>query len=722
MLNYTLSSFSSIVILFNGGLIVKTSRLKISISEELEFKKIFNATPDCNIILTPNIPYFTILDVTDTYLKITRSKREDIVGKGVYELFADNLKEDTQKIKSFQRVIETRCSDNMGIIKHIHKTSNRDLKEWICNAVNYPVLDTDGEVLYIIHRVSDIENEISVNKKSKSSIINLSLQNGVGEIKRFEGSLHDYEEKFRRLYESGLFYHSGLFGVIYWNMDNKIVDANDKFLEMVGYSRSDLEDGKLDWFNMTPAEYRYTDVNSIKELKAFGANINPFEKVYIRKDGTRLPIIIACAMLDKTCFNGVALIMDITKRKEMEKTLKKSEEEYRHLVNHAPTSIYEIDLKGPRFKNVNEALCNLLSYSKRELLAMNPLDILDEESRENFEDKIKKGLNNEIEEDIEYKVIDRYRRVKWVLINIKPIYKNDVLDGVLIVGHDITERTRAENLKQDLLDKEQQLTEKLQDSNEKLKFTTEKLQITNKELIIAQNSLKDLVNKLLISNKELEQFAYIASHDLQEPLRMVSCFTQLLERRYKSQLDSDADDYIHFIVEGAQRMKNLIDDLLAFSRLTTEVKEYEAILMDKILEDVLTNLKASISETNAKIIYKSLPTIIGDPNQIIQLFQNLIGNAIKFHGNKSPQIVISKQEFVDYWLFSVSDNGIGINPKYQEQIFSIFKRLHTREEYEGTGMGLSICKRIVERHGGKIWVDSELGNGSTFNFTISRIN
>lgn len=427
-------------------------------------------------------------------------------------------------------------------------------------------------------------------------------------------------------------------------------------------------------------------------------------------------------MLDKTCFNGVALIMDITKRKEMEKTLKKSEEEYRHLVNHAPTSIYEIDLKGPRFKNVNEALCNLLSYSKRELLAMNPLDILDEESRENFEDKIKKGLNNEIEEDIEYKVIDRYRRVKWVLINIKPIYKNDVLDGVLIVGHDITERTRAENLKQDLLDKEQQLTEKLQDSNEKLKFTTEKLQITNKELIIAQNSLKDLVNKLLISNKELEQFAYIASHDLQEPLRMVSCFTQLLERRYKSQLDSDADDYIHFIVEGAQRMKNLIDDLLAFSRLTTEVKEYEAILMDKILEDVLTNLKASISETNAKIIYKSLPTIIGDPNQIIQLFQNLIGNAIKFHGNKSPQIVISKQEFVDYWLFSVSDNGIGINPKYQEQIFSIFKRLHTREEYEGTGMGLSICKRIVERHGGKIWVDSELGNGSTFNFTISRIN
>ena len=692
--------------------------VKNSKSEEPEFKKIFRATSDYNIVLTP-IPYFTILDVTDLYLKTTRSKREDIIGKSVYEMFDDNLKDDTQKINSFQRVIETRCSDNMGIIKHIHKTNNRDFKEWVCNAVNYPVLDTDGKVIYIIHRVSDIKNEIPT-KKSKSSIINLSLQNGMGEINRFEGALNDYEEKFRRLYESGLFYHSGLFGVIYWNMDNKIVDANDKFLEMVGYTRSDLEAGKLDWFKMTPAEYRYTDINSIKELKAFGANINPFEKVYIRKDGTQIPIIIACAMLDKTCFNGVALILDITKRKEMEKTLKKSEEEYKQLVNHAPTSIYEIDFEGPRFKNVNEALCNLLGYSKRELLAMNPLNILDKESRENFENRIKKGLNNEIEEDIEYKVIDTYGHVKWVLINIKPIYKNGVLDGVLIVGHDITERTHAENLKQELLDKEQQLTEKLQDSNEKLKSTTEKLQILNNELIVAQKSLKNLINKLMISNKELEQFAYIASHDLQEPLRMVSCFTQLLERRYKSQLDNDADDYIHFIVEGAQRMKNLIDDLLAFSRLTTEVREYETILMDKILEDVLTNLKASINDTNAKVIYENLPTIIGDPVQITQLFQNLIGNAIKFHGNKSPQIEISKQEFVDYWLFSVKDNGIGINPKYQEQIFKIFKRLHTREEYEGTGMGLSICKRIVERHGGKIWVDSELGEGSTFNFTISR--
>jgi PAS domain S-box-containing protein len=405
----------------------------------------------------------------------------------------------------------------------------------------------------------------------------------------------------------------------------------------------------------------------------------------------------------------------------MEKALKKSEEEYKHLVNYAPTTIYEIDFKVPSFKNVNEAFCELLCYSKEEILAMNPFDILDDESRENFRKKIKRGLTDEeTDDDIEYKFIDKYGELKWLLLDIKPIYENSKLSGALIVGHNITERIQSEKLKQKLLENEQQLSEKLQASNEKLRFTTEKLKITNDELIVAQSNLKENIKKLMISNKELEQFAYVASHDLQEPLRMVSSFTQLLERRYKGRLGDDADDYIDFIVEGVQRMKNLIDDLLAFSRLNTTVREYEPIEMDLFLEDVLINLRASIEETNTKIIYNNLPIINGDPIQINQLLQNLIGNGIKFHDNKPPEIQISAQEQGDNWLFSVKDNGIGIDQKYKEQIFSIFKRLHTRQEYPGTGIGLSICKRIVERHGGEIWVESERGRGSTFYFTIPR--
>lgn len=236
----------------------------------------------------------------------------------------------------------------------------------------------------------------------------------------------------------------------------------------------------------------------------------------------------------------------------------------------------------------------------------------------------------------------------------------------------------------------------------------------------SQDHLRELIKKLEVSNRELEQFAYVASHDLQEPLRMVNSFTQLLEMRYKEKLDDDADEFIGFIVEGANRMKDLIDDLLAFSRLNTEAKPFEDIKMEETVNAVISYLKPSIKENNAEITYEKLPNISGDNSQIRQLFQNLISNAIKFQGNQSPKVHISAQESKNEWKFGVTDNGIGIDPEHQEQIFSIFKRLYTREEYEGTGIGLAICKRIVERHGGQIWVESEEGKGSTFYFTIPK--
>ncbi len=301
---------------------------------------------------------------------------------------------------------------------------------------------------------------------------------------------------------------------------------------------------------------------------------------------------------------------------------------------------------------------------------------------------------------------------------IQNIVRNDGSTKLLETNRDITKRKRSEEHIIKLLEEEQQLTEELSATNEELQATSEELQSSNEELIMVQNNLREMIDKLKISNKELEQFAYVASHDLQEPLRMVSSFTQLLERRYKSQLDNDADDYIGFVVEGAKRMKDLIDDLLEFSRLNTEGREFEPILIEVALDDVLRNLKASIKEHNAQITYGQLPCIKGDPVQINQLLQNLIGNAIKFHGDKPPQIHISAQDMGNEWIFGIKDNGIGIDLRHQEQIFSIFKRLHTREEYDGTGIGLSICKRIVERHGGHIWLESEPGKGSTFYFNI----
>lgn len=294
------------------------------------------------------------------------------------------------------------------------------------------------------------------------------------------------------------------------------------------------------------------------------------------------------------------------------------------------------------------------------------------------------------------------------LVSAVPIKdSNGKIIGSIAIVQDITQLKMAEKYMQELLDKEHRLREKLQISNLELKRTKDVLEKT--------------VHKLETSNADLEQFAYIASHDLQEPLRMVASFTQLLEKRYKNRLDDDANDYINFIVDGARRMKDLIDDLLTFSRLNTEKTELKETDMETILDSVLVTLKSSIEENDVKITRNTLPRVMADPSQIEQLFQNLLSNAIKFHGERPPEIRVDVENLEGEWKISVSDNGIGISPEHQKKIFKVFTRLHTREEYEGTGIGLSICKRIVERHGGRIWVDSEELKGSTFYFTIPQL-
>jgi len=243
--------------------------------------------------------------------------------------------------------------------------------------------------------------------------------------------------------------------------------------------------------------------------------------------------------------------------------------------------------------------------------------------------------------------------------------------------------------------------------------------LLSEERARAEVHLAEKAQELARSNEELEQFAHIVSHDLQEPLRMVTSYLQLLEQRYKGQLDEDADDFINFAVDGAERMRTMIEDLLAYSRVGTRGKPFQPTDTDVALDQALANLQIAIEESNAEITGDDLPTVTADESQLIQLFQNLIGNAIKFQKeDASPRIHVDAERVGDMWHFSVADNGIGIDSDDAERIFQIFRRLHSREEYEGTGIGLAVCKRIVERHGGRIWVESEPGEGSTFFFTI----
>jgi signal transduction histidine kinase len=234
----------------------------------------------------------------------------------------------------------------------------------------------------------------------------------------------------------------------------------------------------------------------------------------------------------------------------------------------------------------------------------------------------------------------------------------------------------------------------------------------------AQQTLTQQAAELRRSNEELQQFVYVASHDLQEPLRMVTTYVQLLAQRYQKSLNADAETFIGYAVEGAKRMKALIDDVLTYSRVGTSGRTVVPTNCEAVLQQTLQALHLQIAESAARITLDPLPTVMVDSMQLSLLFQNLLSNALKFHGQERPCIHLSAQHKGSEWVFAVRDNGIGIDPQYAERIFVIFQRLHSRSEYPGTGIGLAICKKIVERHGGRIWVESELGKGATFFFTL----
>lgn len=241
------------------------------------------------------------------------------------------------------------------------------------------------------------------------------------------------------------------------------------------------------------------------------------------------------------------------------------------------------------------------------------------------------------------------------------------------------------------------------------------------DLYVQREQILKLNRTLSRSNADLEQFAYVASHDLQEPLRMVATYTELLAERYKGSLDEKAEKYIRYAVDGAKRMQQLVKDLLAFSRIDTQGQKPTSIETEAVVKNVLDSLKMAIEENDAEIVCDELPTVRADKVQLAQVFQNLIGNALKFHGQRPPRIHIGAERNGDKWTFHVKDNGIGIDGQYAEVVFQMFQRLHERGRYDGSGIGLAIAKKIVERHGGHIWFDSELEKGSTFYFTMPAV-
>jgi PAS domain S-box-containing protein len=516
----------------------------------------------------------------------------------------------------------------------------------------------------------------------------------------WQQTLIETETRYKRIVETANE------GIMISDTKGLIKFVNPKMVKMLGYSNEEILGKPIQYF-IDPS---YHD-KKLKDIHDMGEDLDElYEIKFIRKDGSDLwAHVSATANYD---YKGqqigyLEMFSDITRRKRAEEALEKSERNLADAqrIGHIGSwkwniqtgeldwsdelySIYGVDFHT--FTPTMDSFANFIHPDDKETI---------------------NNILNQISEDksveFDFRIITEQNSTR-ILRTIAKITSHDEDGNPLIItgiNQDVTEKKKAE--------------EKLQELIESGKKLTAELKVSNEELINTQYKLKETINKLEISNKELEQFAYVASHDLQEPLRMVASFTQLLERRYKEKLDEDADDYIGFIVEGANRMKDLIDDLLAFSRLNTEKKEFESTDLNQILENVLSNLKSTIEEEDAHITNDKLPVINCDSSQISQVFQNLISNSIKFH-QTPPRIHISVEENDNEWILEVNDEGIGIDTENQQKIFDVFSRLHTRDEFEGTGIGLSICKRIVERHGGRIWVKSETGKGSTFYFTIPK--
>src|SRR5271154_6515560 len=464
------------------------------------------------------------------------------------------------------------------------------------------------------------------------------------------------------------------------NPEGEIVLLNVQAEKQFGYHRDELVGQKVK--NIIPEGFaeRLVADGTRSAAQALAQQIGTgIELIARRKNGTEFPIELMLSPLESVEGTLVtAAIRDISVRRAAEKHLAQMEGRYRGLLEAAPDAMVVVNQAGEIvLLNVQAEI--QFGYRRHELVGQKVKNIIPEGFAERLVSDALRSTEDALAQQIGtgIELLGRHKNGGNFPIEIM-LSPLESAEGILVTAaiRDITTRKKAEV----------HLLHKMEELNR--------------------------------SNEELGQFAYIASHDLQEPLRMVASYTQLLARRYKGKLDSDAEEFISFAVDGANRMQRLIQDLLTYSRVGTKGRDVQETSSEQSLERALLNLRGAIEESHALVTHDPLPKVMADETQLIQLFQNLVANGIKYQNPGIPKVHISAENGGEKWIFSVKDNGLGIDPRYFEKIFGMFQRLHKREEFAGTGIGLAICKKIVDRHGGSISVDSQPGHGATFSFAL----
>jgi len=528
----------------------------------------------------------------------------------------------------------------------------------------------------------------------------LGVSSDITERKAAEAAMRASELKYRRLHES----MRDAFVAV--DMAGRIQEHNAAYRDLLGYTDEELR--QLTYQELTPPQWHAFEARIVaEEILATGCS-GVYEKEYRRKDGTALPVELRTQLIRDEAgrpHQMWAVVRDITARRQAEDALRESEARRR--------TAEAIDTERRRLYDVLETLpvmvC-LLTQDYHVAFANRAFRDKFGESNGRHCHEYCFGLAQPCDFCQSYRVLETRRPQRWevtapdgtvIEAHDFPFADIDGSPMILEMDIDVTEIKKAQAA--------------LRKMNESLE---ERVAARTSALQASEDNLRRLVKELERSNQDLEQFAYISSHDLQEPLRQVSGFVELLRKNYSNLFDDQARLYMGFITEGTVRMSRLIKDLLAYSRIGRSDRPPERVNLTEVVQQALKTLRLRMEETGAVIAVSPLPVVAGNPVALGQLFQNLLANALKFVREEPPQIEIDCRRQDDQWLFSVRDNGIGFASGSRERIFEVFKRLHGREEYEGTGIGLSICKRVVELHGGQIWAESEPGKGSTFYFTL----